>query len=85
MVKLNENAVKEAAYYNWQNAGCPQGNDEYFWAMALEQLSYSNKASCSKTSCKTSSATKSSSASSAKKTSCKTATCKSSSSAKKSK
>ena len=81
MVKLNENAVKEAAYYNWQNAGCPQGNDEYFWAMALEQLSYSNKTSCSKTS----SATKSSSASSAKKTSCKTATCKSSSSAKKSK
>ena len=39
MVKFNENAIREAAYYNWQNAGCPQGKDEYFWTMAVEQLS----------------------------------------------
>ena len=36
--KLNENSIREAAYYLWQNAGCPQGNDEYFWTKAIEQL-----------------------------------------------
>lgn len=77
MVKLNDNAIREAAYYNWQNAGCPQGNEEYFWAMAVEQLS---NCSCSSKSC----------SSSAKKTSSKSSTskaaaCKSSSSTKKSK
>lgn len=77
MVKYNENAIKEAAYYNWQNAGCPMGQDEYFWAMAVEQLSNScNKKSCSATkkttSCKSSSSSKS-------------AACKSTSGSKKSK
>ena len=43
----NEQAIKEAAYYIWQNAGCPNGQDEYFWSMAVEQLSKK----CSKTSC----------------------------------
>lgn len=78
MVKLNDNAIREAAYYNWQNAGCPQGNDEYFWAMAIEQLSNCscNSKSCSSTAKKTSS--KSSSTT-------KAAACKSSSSTKKSK
>ena len=40
--KLNENSIREAAYYLWQNAGCPQGNDEYFWSQAVEQLSPKN-------------------------------------------
>ena len=38
MAKYNENAVREAAYFMWQNAGCPAGSDEYFWALAIEQL-----------------------------------------------
>ena len=54
MIKFNENAIREAAYYNWQNAGCPQGKDEYFWAMAVEQ--FNKKCSCGctakKSSCK---------------------------------
>lgn len=71
MVKLNENAVREAAYYNWQNAGCPQGQDEYFWSLAIEQLSNC----CKSSSCKSSSAKKTST--STKKASCKTASKKS--------
>ncbi len=43
----NEQAIREAAYYIWQNAGCPYGQDEYFWSMAVEQLSKK----CSKSSC----------------------------------
>ncbi len=52
----NEQAIREAAYYIWQNAGCPAGQDEYFWSMAVEQLSKK----CSKSSCakKTSSCAK---------------------------
>ena len=58
--KLNENSIREAAYYLWQNAGCPQGNDEYFWSQAIEQLNTTY--SCKKTSsCKSSSSTKKSS------------------------
>lgn len=66
MVKFNENAIREAAYYNWQNAGCPQGKDEYFWSMAVEQL---NGKSASSVSCgtKKACASKSSSTSAAKK------------------
>ena len=45
----NEQAIREAAYYIWQNAGCPNGQDEYFWSMAVEQLSKCcNKSSCAK-------------------------------------
>lgn len=51
--KLNENSIREAAYYLWQNAGCPNGNDEYFWSQAVEQMSKCSKktTSCSKSSC----------------------------------
>ncbi len=45
----NENYIREAAYYNWQNAGCPSGQDEYFWNQAVNQLYGS---SCTKSSCK---------------------------------
>ena len=60
MVKFNENAIREAAYYNWQNAGCPMGKDEYFWAMAIEQL---NKKCSSCNSTKKTSTTKKSTSS----------------------
>lgn len=83
MVNYNENAIREAAYYIWQNAGCPNGKDQEFWSMAVEQLNGCNKSSCSKSSAK-----KSTSSSSKKSTSatCKTASAKkTSSSTKKSK
>ena len=53
----NENYIREAAYYNWQNAGCPSGQDEYFWNQAVCQL-YGTKSSCG---CSKKSTTKSSS------------------------
>ena len=52
--KCNENYIREAAYYLWQNAGCPMGQDEKFWSMAVEQMS---SCKCSKSSCKKSSST----------------------------
>ena len=39
MSNCNENCIREAAYYLWQNAGCPSGQDEKFWSMAVEQIS----------------------------------------------
>ena len=60
MIKNNEKAIQEAAYFIWQNAGCPMGQDEYFWAMAVEQINKNNsscnskKCSSSKSSCKSS-------------------------------
>ena len=51
----NEQAIREAAYYIWPNAGCPFGQDEYFWSMAVEQLSKKcTKSSCAKKSASTS-------------------------------
>lgn len=60
MVNYNENAIREAAYYIWQNAGCPQGQDEKFWAMAIEQLNAAAPC-CSKSSSKKSTSCKSAS------------------------
>ncbi|MBO6282169.1 MAG: DUF2934 domain-containing protein [Alphaproteobacteria bacterium] len=60
----NENYIREAAYYNWQNAGCPSGQDEYFWNQAICQLYGSNSScGCSKSSSSKSCSTKSSSCS----------------------
>ncbi len=67
MVKYNENAIREAAYYIWQNSGCPSGQDEQIWAMAIEQLSNNCKSSSCKTSAKkTSTSSKKATASSTK-------------------
>lgn len=44
MVNSNENAIREAAYFLWQNNGCPSGRDQEFWAMAVDQLN--SKSSC---------------------------------------
>ena len=76
-----ENAIKEAAYYLWENAGRPMGQDEYFWSLAVAQFSNN----CKSSSCKsaTSGSAKKSTAS-AKKTSSKSSSCKSASSTKKS-
>lgn len=81
MVKCNENAIREAAYYIWQNAGCPQGQDEWCWSVATEQLC--NCKSSSNSSCKASSS-KASTSSAKKSTTSKAAACKSTSTAKKS-
>lgn len=82
MVKNNENAIKETAYFMWEAAGRPQGQDEYFWMMASEQFS----GKCSSSSCKSNSASSSSSSSAKKSTSTakktSSAACKSSSSKK---
>ena len=67
----NEQAIREAAYYIWQNAGCPNGQDEYFWSMAVEQLSNCcNKSSCAKKSASKTVAKCSSKSSTTKKASC---------------
>lgn len=75
----NEQAIREAAYYIWQNAGCPNGQDEYFWSMAVEQLSKCcNKSSCAKKSSSKTTVKSASKSSSTKKASCsKTSTKKS--------
>ena len=60
---FNVNLIREAAYYNWQNAGCPNGQDEKFWNMAIEQI-YGSKAT--KSCCSKSSSTKKTASSSKK-------------------
>ena len=77
--KCNENYIREAAYYLWQNAGCPMGQDEKFWSMAVEQIS---SCKCSKGGCKKSSSTKKTTAT--KSATTKSATASKTSSAKKS-
>ena len=80
----NENAIREAAYYIWQNSGCPSGMESQHWAMAIDQL-YNKKNSCCNSStskkCSSTSSKKSSSTCSKKtaSTSSKTTSKKSSS------
>lgn len=59
MKNLNENAIREAAYYIWKNAGCPANTSLQDWNAAIQQLSScscnnTNKNSSKNTSLKTS-------------------------------
>ena len=56
MEKNNQN-IQLAAYYLWQNSGCPEGRSEEFWYAAINQIDkdgcscskkYSSKSSCNK-------------------------------------
>ncbi len=47
MKNFNENDIRIAAYYNWLNSGCQNGNDLQNWSLALQQLS--SNASAKKT------------------------------------
>lgn len=62
--KINENSIREAAYFMWENSGRPAGQDEYYWSLASEQLNKKCSASCNASATKKSS---SSTASAAKK------------------
>ena len=47
MEKNNKN-IELAAYYLWQNNGCPEGRSEEFWYAAINQI---DGCGCSKKSC----------------------------------
>ena len=36
---LNENAIREAAYFIWKNNGCPANTSAQDWNAAINQLS----------------------------------------------
>ena len=67
---LNENAIREAAYYIWQNNGCPANSSINDWNMAIQQLYGLNikKSSVKASSCKTVALKKTTKATPAKKT-----------------
>ncbi len=52
MKNYTENDIRTAAYFNWLNSGCQNGNDLQNWNLALQQLA--GKASASKTNLKAS-------------------------------
>lgn len=84
MVNYSENAIKEAAYYIWQNAGCPSGLEAQHWMMAVEQVSCNCSSNSCKSSAKKTTTKTASSASSSKTSSSKSAACKSTAASKKS-
>ncbi|MGN1091234.1 MAG: DUF2934 domain-containing protein [Alphaproteobacteria bacterium] len=47
MEKNNKN-IELAAYYLWQNSGCPEGRSEEFWYAAINQI---NGCGCAKKAC----------------------------------
>ena len=54
MTKINEENIRVAAYYIWEQAGRPEGKDAEFWFQACEQfLSASKKNEKAKTAKKT--------------------------------
>ena len=60
-ITLNENAIREAAYFIWKNNGCPANTSAQDWNAAINQLSSLaalNNATKKVSSCKTSSLVK---------------------------
>ena len=80
MSKMCESSIREAAYFLWQNAGCPCGQEDYFWAMAMKQF---NNCSCKKSTTSSSAKKAKSSVASSKKATVKKASTSANSSAKK--
>ena len=76
---FSEKAIAEAAYYIWQNNGCPANTSLQDWNAAINQLNA--MANAKKTTLGAGFGTK---ASSCKTSSCKTSSCKASTVAKKS-
>ncbi len=71
----NENLIKEAAYYIWEKAGKPCGQDACHWAQAEKEVSkLLGSCSSKKSSSKKSTAKKSTAKSATKKTTAKAAT-----------
>lgn len=64
--QINEENIRVAAYFIWQNSGCPQGAEQDCWMKACEQLFSTNTKSLKKTSKKSSVKSIKSSASSLK-------------------
>ena len=52
MKNYNENDIRTAAYFNWLNSGCQNGNDLQNWNNALLQLSGKMLNKSSSISCK---------------------------------
>ena len=51
--QYNEENIRVAAYYIWEQAGRPEGADKECWIKAVEQL-FAAKPACKKASCKSS-------------------------------
>ena len=54
--QINEEYIRVAAYYLWENAGRPDGREQEFWQLACTQVfgpkSVSKKSSCKKVAAK---------------------------------
>lgn len=46
--KLNEEYIRVAAYYIWEQAGRPEGREQEFWNQACDQLMKAEHKVCSK-------------------------------------
>lgn len=51
--QMNEDNIRVAAYYIWEQAGRPEGADKDCWIKAVEQL-FAAKPACKKSACKSS-------------------------------
>ena len=38
MTPYSETQIRDRAYALWEQAGCPEGQDKEFWAMAEQEL-----------------------------------------------